>query len=353
MPGPVPVAPTLAVTTQAIASHCTGVSNSSSSTIAASAAAAGSRLIRMPKSRGVIRRSAVSSKLYGITEQSRPTARPSSSTRGSSSTAPASRIGRRREHHGTDQAGDRQPGDARPVPAGLRAEQDVARPAAARPAGRTNPGQVRLAGDSPSSATPSPASADPDQVPRPAGPDHGDRQRTEELDGHRDAQRDPGERLVDRPVHGHQADPETEGDQPVPPAAAAYAGPGDDQEHHRRGDQAQPDHRRRRHDGEQVLGDRRPELDRDDASRAPARRPESRCTAATVFQVYPGNPHEPAKLVGRGAGLPGLLGKPRDRRLPALPRPGASAPMVPGPQVRAIWQDSPAARRPAARPDPR
>ena len=53
------VAPTLATTTQAMASHWDAVRNSWTTTIPASAAAAGSRLIRMPKTDGRIVRSAV------------------------------------------------------------------------------------------------------------------------------------------------------------------------------------------------------------------------------------------------------------------------------------------------------
>ena len=53
----------LAITTHAMASHWTSVKNSWSTIIAASAAAAGSRLIKMPKTRGGIRRNAISSKL--------------------------------------------------------------------------------------------------------------------------------------------------------------------------------------------------------------------------------------------------------------------------------------------------
>jgi len=47
------------------------------------------------------------------------------------------------------------------------------------------------------------------------------RQRTEEFDGDGDAQRDPGERLVDRPVHDHQGHTEAEHDQPVATRATA------------------------------------------------------------------------------------------------------------------------------------
>jgi hypothetical protein len=53
----------LAITIQAIASHCTQLRNSSSKIIAASAATAGSRLIKMLKTRGGMRRKAISSKL--------------------------------------------------------------------------------------------------------------------------------------------------------------------------------------------------------------------------------------------------------------------------------------------------
>ena len=58
----------LAMTTHAMASHWIRVRNSPSTIIAASAAAAGSRLIKMLKTRGGMRRNAMSSKLYGMTE---------------------------------------------------------------------------------------------------------------------------------------------------------------------------------------------------------------------------------------------------------------------------------------------
>ena len=82
----------LAIITQAMANHCTKLRNSLSKIIAATAAAAGSRLIKMLKTRGGMRRRAISSKLYGMTELSSPIASPRINTIGSSSLLPASTI---------------------------------------------------------------------------------------------------------------------------------------------------------------------------------------------------------------------------------------------------------------------
>ena len=72
----------LAIITQAMANHCTRLRNSPSKIIAATAAAAGSRLIKMLKTRGGMRRRAISSKLYGMTELSSPIASPRINTVG-------------------------------------------------------------------------------------------------------------------------------------------------------------------------------------------------------------------------------------------------------------------------------
>ena len=70
---PVRVAPTLAITTQAIANHCTGLRNSANRIIPARAAAAGSRLIKMLNTRAAIRRRAISSKPVSYTHLTLPT----------------------------------------------------------------------------------------------------------------------------------------------------------------------------------------------------------------------------------------------------------------------------------------
>ena len=84
--------PTLAAVTAATASHCSGLRNSSSTSIATIMAAAGSRLIRMLNTPGRIRRKATRSAAYGITELSRPTATPRARMCGSSRSEPPAGI---------------------------------------------------------------------------------------------------------------------------------------------------------------------------------------------------------------------------------------------------------------------
>ena len=72
----------------------------------------------------------------------------------------------------------------------------------------------------PSRATPGPGERDPEEVERAARAEHGDRERAEELDGRRQAERDAVDRLVEAGVH--------EGDRwrrPRSPSAAAAGRP--------------------------------------------------------------------------------------------------------------------------------
>ena len=62
---------------------------------------------------------------------------------------------------------------------------------------------------------PSASECDPNQIHETTGTDHSKSEGTEELDGHRNAQRDSSEGLVDRPVHCQQADAEAKDDQPI------------------------------------------------------------------------------------------------------------------------------------------
>ena len=82
--------PTLAATTIASATTRTAVSDWPSTTTPASAATAGSRLISSPKTAVDSRRSAMSSSVYGISDDSRATPRQAPSTPGCQSAAPPS-----------------------------------------------------------------------------------------------------------------------------------------------------------------------------------------------------------------------------------------------------------------------
>ena len=210
----------------------------------------------MPNIRGGIRRRAISSRLYGITELSRPTAKPSSSTLGWSSLAACVE---RPPAGASTKAPTRlaiaKPRDARPAPAGLRAEQDVTTPSRRRPAARTATPSGR--------GGPGRARAAPPRAP-PARPRSGRAsrrdpmtamvKRPEELDGDRDAEGDPGEGLVERPVHAPSGPtPNASATSQSRPLRPRNAGPGDQQQDDRRGDQPQPDHCGRRHLSKRFL----------------------------------------------------------------------------------------------------
>ena len=76
------MAPADAATTHTTAIHCDQCSDSWSAMKPMSAAIAGSRLIRMPNTRGGILRSASRSSEYGITDDNRATPSPAARTRG-------------------------------------------------------------------------------------------------------------------------------------------------------------------------------------------------------------------------------------------------------------------------------
>ena len=168
------------------------------------------------------RRSAAISQLYGMTELSRPTAAPSARIRGSSRVAAAGADRRRA-------SAARWPPRSRPRARRGPASADRS----ARSAGCTPPSWRRRAARtgrpaalsaararSPSSATPSPARTTQSRSRAPARADHREGQRPDELDGDRDAERDPGERLVDRPVHEPEGGAERER-RPASPARSA------------------------------------------------------------------------------------------------------------------------------------
>ena len=149
-------------------------------------------------------------------------------------------------------------------------------------------------------------------------------ERPGELDRHRQAQRDPCERLVDRPVHGAQADPERDHGQPVVAAAAAQRGPRDRDQHDRAGDQSQPHHRGRLDGVEQVLGHRRAELHRGDPrehqpdrgdrppgheglfNRPPVPPQGGRLRPGTVWSVFAPSDRRPSQLA-RAQGRRGMV----------------------------------------------
>ena len=84
------MAPADAATTHSTASHCDQCNASPSRMKPIRAAIAGSRLIRMPNTRGGILRSASRSIVYGITDDSSATPSPATRTQGSSRAVPLS-----------------------------------------------------------------------------------------------------------------------------------------------------------------------------------------------------------------------------------------------------------------------
>src|ERR1700734_3055071 len=109
----------------------------------------------------------------------------------------------------------------------------------------------------------------PDQVPPVPGAAHRHHQRSEELDGHRHAERDPGERLIDGEVHHAQRQAERDRDRAIAPrpppddgsGGPRRAAPGDEAEHQRREPQPEQRHRRGRHGAEHLVRYTGPELD--------------------------------------------------------------------------------------------
>ena len=177
------------------------------------------------------------------------------------------------------------------------------------PASSANPtpAQVRSPGCRPSSSTPRPAS--PTQI-RSRGPpraEHRQGQRADELEGDRQADRDPGEGLVDRPVHQPEGQPEGDHDQPVLAGAAAQRRPRDRQQHDRAGGQPEPDDRGRRDLVEQRLRDAGAELDRQDPERAPARRARAARCAPMSPAPPPGQPIDVRHRADEDASMSGTV----------------------------------------------
>ena len=99
---------------------------------------------------------------------------------------------------------------------------------------------------------PTAASSDPYDVERPARADDRHEQRAGELDRHRDGERDPGDRLVERPVH----QPERDAERPGEPQVAGQPGAPDRPQHDRRERQSQERRTRRTKLIEQRHGQR-------------------------------------------------------------------------------------------------
>ena len=68
---------------------------------------------------------------------------------------------------------------------------------------------------------PAPARATHSMSSAPARSGHGDRERADELDGHRDPERDPLERLVEAQVHAGEHEAEDGGEPQLPAGAPA------------------------------------------------------------------------------------------------------------------------------------
>jgi hypothetical protein len=143
----------------------------------------------------------------------------------------------------------------------VRAEQDVRRPRGAGEQREAGSGGGDVPGLHAQDQDADRGQADPQQVAQPAGAENGKGERSDELDGHGDAERDPGEGLVDGPVHDAERDAETDDHPPVRGGPAAQRRAGERAEHDRAGDEPQPHHARRRDLVEQVLRDRGTELD--------------------------------------------------------------------------------------------
>ena len=172
-----------------------------SATAPANAATAGSRLRRIPNVAAVSWRSAASSSAKGSTDPRTATASPTSRTRASRSALPAGREPERREH---DRGHEERQGEPRahgPVLEHSLGQQDVGRPAGRGPEGEGEPDRIELDTRAPQQGHPGAGQRDPEEVACATRPDHGDRERAQELDGRRQAERNAVDRLVEARVH--------------------------------------------------------------------------------------------------------------------------------------------------------
>src|SRR5665647_2500238 len=106
----------------------------------------------------------------------------------------------------------------------------------------------------------------PDDLPYSPARDQRNRERAEELERHREPDRDPAERLVDAPVHPRESDRVAGDQEPVVARTAAQLRPGPQQQDDGRRGEPEPHDARRARETEKVLGDRGADLDRGDAA---------------------------------------------------------------------------------------
>jgi hypothetical protein len=150
-------------------------------------------------------------------------------------------------------------------PADARIDQDVGAPQAAGQQGERDAEPVEVVhaalgqGEDPRRGE-----RHPEQIERAARAGDGDHQRADELEGHRDPQRNAVDRRVEREVHAGQHEPEQSGEQQIRPGAPAPLGSPQWDEDDRAAEQPQPYRAARADAREQRDRDRRAELDRGD-----------------------------------------------------------------------------------------
>ncbi len=150
-------------------------------------------------------------------------------------------------------------------PAQARVEQDVSRPQAARERRQRHAAGVEAVGAAVGeSEDPDRGQAGPAEVEQPARAADGHRERTDELDRHRDAERDAVNRLVQAEVHPSQHEPEGDRQRQLPARVSAHARSPYGEQHDRRRQQPQERGASGPQAIEQRHRQRRPTLDRDD-----------------------------------------------------------------------------------------
>src|SRR5205823_6709790 len=122
------------------------------------------------------------------------------------------------------------------------AKQDVERPKEAGDCGESDARRVRRVSSTVSEQRYTRArEGHPEQVERPPRAEHRDRQRAEELNGHRDPKRRAVERLVEREVHRHEDNAERDDELQVSTASPTDLRPCDRPERERTKQEAQED----------------------------------------------------------------------------------------------------------------
>ena len=247
-----------------------------STTSPASAATAGSRLSRMPKTWAASRRRAISSREYGRTDDSTAMAAPRQSASGVHSADPPVSTPTGATSTAAIVIAMASPSSwANRAPVRC-AEDDVCRPRAACGQGESQPGQVNLcprrAGYPGDQDDADRRTGDGEQVLASVGQHRGQHQGTDELDGDRHADGYPGQRAVEEEVHHRQDRAEGADHQPVRGGSASQPGPDDDEQDGRSDGEPQR-HRAEHADQRDQRGGQRPtELDRDDGCQDQQRR---------------------------------------------------------------------------------